>query len=88
MNIEKILENKESIGVCMSNFDHTIEENINELNDENYGEYTAWDFFAYVVKAENKYKAFVLQYQVHVDTIEADTPEELMESVCVVYGEG
>ena len=79
-------EGRENIGVIMSNYDHEIDERASELNNVNMGEYSAWDFFAYVIKANGKFYARISRYRTVIDIIEAPTLEDLMNECSSKYG--
>lgn len=48
--------------------------------------YYAWDWYGTVWFEDNKYHCLVMQYCKHVNTISADTPDELQKIVCDAYG--
>lgn len=72
----------------MSNFDNKIEENAEELLKASkvYGVYSAWDFNGNVWFEDGKFYCEVWQYRFHIDTIEANSLEEIMEMCSEKYG--
>ena len=86
---EKVPEGFEPIGCIMSNFDHTINEDAEEKLKAGkvFGEYTAWNFFAFVWW-DGKFKAMIKQYIAHVNTLESNTLQGIMDEACKYYGRG
>jgi hypothetical protein len=72
----------------MSNFDHVIDREVEKELKENrcYSKYPGWNFSGNVWFQDNKFYCEVWQYHCHVETIEGDTLEDLMENVCCEYG--
>jgi hypothetical protein len=72
----------------MSNFCYEVDKNIeNAIKDKQlWAGYVAWNFFGEVWYADEKWHCDVKQYKMYVDTISAETPEELMEKVSDIYG--
>ena len=72
----------------MSNFEHTIDKEIEQKIkvQKLYAQYTGWDFYGYVWYDNNKWNCEVWQYGSHDDTVTADTLEEIMEEVSMGYG--
>jgi len=85
--MEAVPSNLENIGVAMSNFDHAIDDGTEDRLKAGgvCCGYSAWNFFAFVWW-NSKFKAMIKQYQVHVDTIEADTLQEIMDIASQRYG--
>ena len=82
-----IAPHDEDVGTIMSNCDHTVDEGAQEaLVNGGVGRYAGWDFYAYVWYDDCKFWAQVMQYRVHVDTLSADTLEDLMEVVSSKWG--
>lgn len=86
--MEQIPTNLKCIGNIMSNFSHKIKVNAEEAlkGHKTYGEYIAQNFFGSVWYAENKFKCKVWQYHFHINTIEGNSLEEIMEKVSDLYG--
>jgi len=86
--MEAVPKNLENIGTTMSNFDHKIDHGTEDRLKAGgtYCGYAAWDFFAFVWWDDPKFKAMIKQYQVHIDTIEADTLQEIMNIASRRYG--
>ncbi len=74
----------------MSNFDHSIDREIEKrLKNENvYAYYPGWNFCGDVwYDEENKmWNCLVWQFHIHIETIEAETLERIMEVCCERYG--
>lgn len=81
---------KEYSEAVMSNFDHEINESIaKKLKKENiYSQYAGWNFCGYVWwnRKIKKWCCEVWQYRSHVETITANTLNEIMEDVSNKYG--
>ena len=73
----------------MSNFDHEVnQETAQVLKGGPFAApYTAWNFYAMCWFADEQFHAEVSQYHAHMDTLSADTPEELMEKCSDRFGE-
>lgn len=93
--MQKILEDipKNSIELedeFCSNFDGIINtETVKELKASNsHANYPGWDFHGTVWydNQSNHFKCKIMCYRSHVDTITAETPEDLKEAVCENYG--
>ena len=86
---ETIPDGFESVGVIMSNFNEEIEDNAEgQLKAGGvYGEYPGWSFYAFVWW-DSKFKAMIKQYKVHVNTISADSLQEIMDIARQYYGSG
>jgi hypothetical protein len=74
----------------MSNFDHIIEDGAEELLKSNkiYGEYPAWNFHGAVWFEDGKFYCEIWQRHNHVNTVEASTLQEIMETCSCRYGQG
>jgi len=72
----------------MSNFDHTIDTEVAEKLKEGkyYSDYPGWNFYGEVWYDSGKWKCEIRRYHVHVETIMADTLEEIMEQNSEKYG--
>jgi len=73
--------------VC-SNSEHAINQTIVERlkNEDSWSTYPGWDFCSYVWHEGNQYHAEIWCYKSHVETLSADTFEELKEEICCEYG--
>ena len=75
----------------MSNFDHSIDEGLEKALQKGkcYAQYAGWNFCGEVYwgKKEQIYICEVSRYNIWVDTIQADTLEEIMEKVSEKYGD-
>ncbi len=75
----------------MSNFDHSIDEDLEEKLKANnlYADYTGWNFHGtiYWDKQKKKFVCEVRQYHSWIDTIKADTLQGIMDEVCAKYGD-
>ncbi len=79
----------EDIGEVMSNFDGEIDYDIAEKLKENstfYAGYAAWDFHGDIFYHEGKYYGIIWQYHKWVNTIVADTIENLKSTACYLHG--
>jgi hypothetical protein len=87
--LESVPHDLKFIGELMSNFDHKIKNNAEGIlkNDRVCGQYPAWNFFGLLWYAENKFKCHIAQYHQHINTIEGDTLQEIMEKASDLYGE-
>lgn len=74
--------------VIMSNFDHEIDYTaVTRLQREKVVmDYPGWNFHAQVWFQNEKFYGLVRRYHSHVDTIEADTIEELRNTISDQYG--
>ncbi len=74
----------------MSNFDHEIDREVESKLRKGgfYAYYSAWDFHAEVWFDDSKFKCMVRQHHSHVDTLEAETLEEIMKEACTKFGVG
>ena len=83
-------DDMEDIGTVMSNFDREIDEEVAAQLCEKPGlvmaGYPGWDFYARVFYLDTKYHAEVWRYRTPVDTISADTLQEIMHDVSEEYG--
>lgn len=77
-----------NLETIMSNFDGVIEEG-SELKLKSmdcYGEYTAWNFFGIVWYDGEQFCCEVMQYCSHVNTVYANSLQEIMNKCCEYYG--
>jgi hypothetical protein len=86
--MKKLPEELKCIGDVMSNFDHEIESGAADRLKKGkvYGEYPAVEFFAKVWWDGNVFCAEIMRYCSHVDTLEADTLDEIMSQASSRYG--
>lgn len=74
----------------MSNFDHTIDTDVaNRLRErEEYAPYAGYHFCGYVWwdRPRARWACEVWHYQVHMDTVTADTLEAIMREVSDKWG--
>jgi len=89
VRMEQLPSGFEDIGTIMSNFDHVIDDGAEEKLKAGgvYGGYAAWNFYA-EVWYDKKFEAMVKQYGVHVNTIEGDTLQEIMDTASKLCGCG
>ena len=73
----------------MSNFDHQIDLGIaKKLKDgKYYSGYPAYNFHGTVWYDNGKWKCKIKRYRIHIDTIIADTLEEIMNEASEKYGD-
>lgn len=81
------IQGMEYLGSVMSNFDHKIEEGFEEKLKAGkfYGSYPAQNFHG-TVWFNGCFKCGIMQYRVHVATIEGETLQEIMDDACSKYG--
>ena len=87
--VKKMLSDFKDIGELMSNFDHIVDKNVAEKLKKTpniMAGYPGWNFYAYCWFKEGKYHALVLTYQQPREVFSEDTPEELMQEICMEYG--
>jgi len=72
----------------MSNFDHQIEPNAEELlkSSKIYGGYPGWNFHGDVWFEDNKFYCEIWQWGNHVNTLEAESLREIMDEASEYYG--
>lgn len=71
----------------MSNFDHSIDDGMEQdLRNGMRGSHEAWNFYANVWFEDGRFFSQVNRYGGHVDTIAADSLEDLMEKTNEQYG--
>lgn len=74
----------------MSNFDHEIDEAVEKaIKGKSYfADYPGWNFHSTVWwdKEVKKWCCEVMRYHIHVETVEADTLQEIMNVVSNKYG--
>ncbi len=77
------------LDINMSNSDHSIDDGLDAAlrKEKDYAQHAAWDFCGYVWFEGGLFHEEVWQYHVHVDTLSADTLEELMNVVNDKYGD-
>lgn len=81
-------QDADHLGDVMSNFDHGIDLEVAErLKSGGVASYPAWNFHGTVWWSENNYHCQVKQYQVHVDTVSAETLRDVMAVCCSRYGD-
>lgn len=85
---EKRPENYQLINESISNFDHTVDEGMEEKlkNGQFYGEYAAWNFHGDVWWTGEQFACEIWIYGNHENTIYADTLEEIMKEASDLYG--
>lgn len=78
------VEHDESI---MSNFDGSINREVeSEIKEKDMcAGYPAWNFFG-TVWFDGEWNCEVRRYRIHVNTISADSLEEIMSTACALYG--
>lgn len=77
------------IDPAMTNFDHTVDADLAEglAGGETMADYAGWNFHGLVYSPEpGVFVADIHRYGVHVDFVEASTPEDLMEAVSDRWG--
>ena len=76
------------IDLGMSNFDHKIDSGFAEAlkKDQVFGNHMAWDFCGDVWWDGTQFVENIWRYHSIIDTIKADTLQELMELVNDKYG--
>jgi len=81
-------ENREYIGEVMTNFDHSIDNDIAEqLKDTNfYAGYSAWDFHGSVWFENGEYHCQIKRYGNHIDTISNEDLQGIMNEASEKYG--
>ena len=74
----------------MTNFDHSIEDGAEKLLMENkvYGFYPALDFHGAVWFEDGKFHCEVWHFGIHIDTVDADSLQEIMDTCSRQYGQG
>lgn len=81
---------KEELDCLTTNFDGSIDREVEaQLKEqEAYAQFAAWDFCGYVWwnRGRKQWSCRVMVYREHVNTIHADTVEELREAVNDEYG--
>lgn len=71
----------------MSNFDHVIDDGMEEdLRNGMRSEHAAWEFYGLVWFEDGKFYEMVKRYQSHVATYSAKTLEKLMRKVNANHG--
>ena len=85
--MEKVPEEFSHIGDVMSNFDHTVEDGMDERlkSGKLCGDYAGWNFHG-TVWFDKVFKCQVMVYGCHHATIEADSLKGLMEAVSNEFG--
>ena len=76
------------IGEVMSNFDGVIEEDaeFRLMNEPSYGAYSAWEFWGAVWFEDGQFHCMIKRYCRHIDTISADSLQEIMDIACDRHG--
>jgi len=78
-----------NIGVVMTNFDHTIDKELEEKlksTPKTVAEYSAWDFHGQVFFKDGQFHCAVSQYKSFQKLVSAETLEEIMETCSGLYG--
>ena len=72
----------------MTNFDHAIDEDVaKEIKGKPlYAQYAGWNFCGEVWWTGEKWACEIHQWRSHVDTVEANTLQEIMDEVSDRYG--
>lgn len=85
-----IVESMEMTHLKMTNFDHTVDDGLEEVLKEKPGEvccqYAAYNFCGYVWFVDDKFHCEVWVHHNPIEVILEDTLEEIMESVSDKYG--
>ena len=78
----------DEISLGMSNFDHTIDDGFEKALRENkvFGRHSGYEFNGMVWYNDKRFHEEVWRYCAYVETISADTLEELMEKVNDKWG--
>ena len=85
--MDKVPDDFENIDDVMTNFDGSIEDGAEETlkTGKVWGGYAAWDFYG-KVWFDGRFKCQIMQYHNHVNTIVADSLQEIMDEACSLYG--
>ena len=88
MSDEGATKGMTALGIRMSNFDHEIEEGLDEkLREGNtFACYTAWDFLGRVWHDGDQFCCEIWQYMSIKEIIKAPCLEKLMEACSEKYG--
>ena len=72
----------------MSNYDGLIDQKVADLlkGEPLFSRYAGWNFNGKVWWEDSRWHCEVWRYGSHVNTISEDTLEEIMHSVCEMYG--
>ena len=72
----------------MSNFNHTIDKKIAKSikNKKLVAQYAGWNFCGWVWWQANQWNCEIWRYHSYIETINANTLEEIMDEVCETYG--
>ena len=74
-------------GQFCSNFDHRVNVEIaDRLKQGGWAPYPAWDWWGRVWFADGRYHCEIKRYKVHVDTVSADTPADLVRACSDKWG--
>lgn len=85
--LKKCPEDRKPTDKGMSNLDHSIEDGFGDDLKEGYrGDYCGWNFTGTVWYESDMFYIEVWVRGGHVETMEAETPAEIMEIVCEKYG--
>ena len=86
---ERFPENYERIEEVMSNYNHEIDRDVEEQlkSGEYCSAYPAWNFHGIVWFDSGLWKCMIEQYRVHIETIVAESLEEIMEEASLKYGD-
>ncbi len=81
---------RENLEGVMTNYDHSIDENVAEKLRKKYifAQYSGWNFCGYVWwnRILNKWSCEIWQYNSHIGTIHASTLHEIMHHASWRYG--
>jgi hypothetical protein len=82
-------KNYKRIETVMTNFDHTIDRKIEKKlkKQKSFSGYAGYNFYGYVWWDKNKWSCEVWRYNSHVETVSADSLEEIMQQVSNEYGD-
>jgi len=87
----KQLDHLELLDIGLSNFDHSIDEGLEEALKAKlakvYAQHSAWNFCGYVWFENNTFHEQIWRYNSPVAEMEADSLEALMEAVNSEYGD-
>ena len=72
----------------MSNFDHSIDKGLNEKLKSGpfYADYAAWNFHGDVWFQNEKFYCKIMRYKLHINTITADSLEDIMKIASDKHG--
>lgn len=83
-------DNARLLDLGMSNFDHTIDSGLDSAlrsePEKVYANYSGWNFHARVWFENDQFHAEVSVYGAVMDTVSADSLQDIMDSVSSAYG--